>query len=97
MGVRRVDDLDAHEGWGRRVLLSPPAENPTVDAVAPGHLGDAGTRLGRFGHDVAPIGLAEPAPVSGPRWRDDRDGQRLGRAISPVTWTVTKGVTWDVT
>jgi hypothetical protein len=97
VGVGLIDDLDADEANARRFLLSPSAEHASVDAETTRYLGSAGVRPDRFGQDTAPIRHVEPTPMAGPRRWDDRDGRQLGRGISPVTWTVTKGVTWGVT
>src|SRR4030095_710987 len=98
-GGGRIDNLDIDKARRCRchLLLPPPTEHASGDAIASRDLGYAGTRLGRFGQDITPVCLAEPSPMARARRRNDGTRRRHKRGISRVTKAVTKGVTWGVT
>lgn len=82
-------DLDIDEARRCCLLLSPPAQHASGDAIASRDLGYAGVGLGYLSEDVTPVDLAEPPPMARSCRGNDRTRRRLRSGISHVT----KGVT----
>src|SRR4030095_3218733 len=70
-GGGRIDNLDIDKARRCRchLLLPPPTEHASGDAIASRDLGYAGTPLGRFGQDMTAGRLPQPAAIARARPR----------------------------